>query len=75
MVESPSPSFTHLMFAILILSQMPKTVIFAILVAMVMFIPGLKEKVTNYINNGILRVSRVSNQVSSSGDAKDSPAA
>jgi hypothetical protein len=63
------------MFAILILSQMPKTVIFAILVAMVMFVPGLKEKVTNYINNGILRVSRVSNQVSSPGDAKDSPAA
>jgi len=62
-----------LLIGLLVLSQMSKMTIFAAIVAIILFVPGVKDKVTHILNNGYSRVHRISNQISSPRDAQNSP--
>jgi hypothetical protein len=59
---------------LVLLSQVSKMTIFIILVLVIMFVPGVKDKVTDILNNGYSRISGISNQGFAPGDAKNSPA-
>jgi len=63
-----------MMISLLLLSQTTKMTLFVILVAIIFFIPGVKDKVSTYINNGYSGVFGSRNQVSSPGNAQDSSA-
>jgi len=64
-----------LMISLLMLSQTSKMAIFVILVAIIFFIPGVKDKVSTYINNGYSGLFGARNQVSAPGNAQNPPAA
>jgi hypothetical protein len=63
-----------LLFGLIILSQMSRNILLLTFVALVLFVPGLKDKVISILNNGYSRVSGSVDQGSSSRDAEDSPA-
>jgi len=61
-----------IMGAMFFMMQASKHMLIAVIVLMLMLIPGLKDKALMYIRNGYDGISRVSNQGTAPGDAKDS---